>query len=81
VDEMMRTVSNHVNRLIALDARSLAREAGSELAVNMVMVGALMRHGEMPFGREVVEKVLNTKTKKAFLEMNLQAFDLGFQAQ
>jgi indolepyruvate ferredoxin oxidoreductase beta subunit len=47
----------------------------------MVMVGALMRHGEMPFGREVVEKVLSTKTKKAFLEMNLQAFDLGFQAQ
>jgi Pyruvate/2-oxoacid:ferredoxin oxidoreductase gamma subunit len=34
----------------------------------------------MPFGREVVETVLNTKTKKAFLEMNLKAFDLGFQA-
>ncbi len=81
VGEMMRTVSNHVNRLIALDARSLAREAGSELSVNMVMIGALMRHAEMPFGREVVETVLNTKTKKAFLEMNLKAFDLGFQAE
>ena len=34
VGEMMRTVSNHVNKLIALDARSLAREAGSELSVN-----------------------------------------------
>jgi len=81
VGEMMLTVSNHVNRLIALDARSLAREAGSELSVNMVMIGALMRHAEMPFGREVVETVLNTKTKKAFLKMNLKAFDLGFQAK
>jgi indolepyruvate ferredoxin oxidoreductase beta subunit len=80
VGEMMRTVSNHVNRLIALDARSLAREAGSELSLNMVMIGALMRHAEMPFGREVVETVLNTRTKKAFLKMNLKAFDLGFQA-
>jgi indolepyruvate ferredoxin oxidoreductase beta subunit len=80
VGEMMRTVSNHVNKLIDLDARSLAREAGSELSVNIVMIGALMRHAEMPFGREVVETVLNTKTKKAFLQMNLKAFDLGFQA-
>jgi indolepyruvate ferredoxin oxidoreductase beta subunit len=47
----------------------------------MVMIGALMRHAEMPFDREVVEAVLNTKTKKAFLKMNLKAFDLGFQAQ
>jgi len=47
----------------------------------MVMIGALMRHAEMPFGREVVETVLNTKTKKAFLKMNLKAFDLGFQAE
>lgn len=79
VAEMMQTVSKHVKRLIALDARSLAREAGSELSVNMVMLGTLMRHGEMPFGKEVVEKVLNTRTRKAFLEMNLKAFALGFE--
>ena len=81
VPDIMDTVSNHVERLVSLDARALAREAGSELSVNMVMLGTLMRHGEMPFGREVVETVLNTRTKKAFLEMNLTAFDLGFQVQ
>lgn len=77
--DIMNTVSNHVERLVSLDARALAREAGSELSVNMVMLGALMRHGEMPFGREVVETVLKTRTKKEFLEMNLKAFDLGSQ--
>ncbi len=79
VSEIMQSVSSQVNRLIAYDARSLAREAGSELSVNMVMLGTLMRHGKMPFGREVVETVLNARTKKSFLEMNLRAFDLGFQ--
>ena len=78
VSDMMRTISSHVNRLIAYDARGLAREAGSELSVNIVMLGTLMRHGKMPFDKGVVETVLNTRTKKSFLEMNLKAFDLGF---
>ncbi|NIQ76015.1 MAG: pyruvate ferredoxin oxidoreductase, partial [Gammaproteobacteria bacterium] len=68
-----------VNKLIAYDARALAREAGSELSVNIVMLGTLMRHVKMPFGKEVIETVLNTRTKKSFLEINLKAFDLGFQ--
>ena len=58
-----------------------AREAGSELSVNMVLLGTLVRHGNMPFGREVVEEVLNSRTKKSFLEMNRKAFDLGFQVK
>lgn len=81
VSDMMQTVSNHVKRLIAFDARALAREAGSELSVNMVLLGTLMSHGHMPFSREVVETVLNTSTRKAFLEINLRAFDLGFKVE
>jgi indolepyruvate ferredoxin oxidoreductase beta subunit len=76
---MMQAISQLVNNLIAYDARALAREAGSELSVNMVMLGTLMRHAKMPFDEKVVKKVLNTRTKKAFLEINLKAFDLGFQ--
>ena len=81
IAEMMKTVSDQVGRLIAIDARSLARRAGSALAVNMVLVGTLMRHGNMPFDRGVVETVLNNKTKRAFLEINHKAFDLGFQVE
>jgi indolepyruvate ferredoxin oxidoreductase beta subunit len=79
IAEMMGTVSSKVKKLIALDARSLAREAGSELSVNMVLLGALMRHGNMPFGRDVLEMVLKTRIRKAFLEINRKALDLGFR--
>ncbi|UCE84104.1 MAG: indolepyruvate oxidoreductase subunit beta [Deltaproteobacteria bacterium] len=79
VSAMTRTISSQVNRLIAYDARALAREAGSELSVNIVMLGTLMRHAKMPFAKEVIETVINTRIKKSFLEMNLKAFDLGFQ--
>ena len=79
VNSMMQAISHLVGNLIAYDARALAREAGSELSVNMVMLGTLMRHAKMPFDEKVVKKVLNTRTKKAFLDINLKAFDLGFQ--
>ena len=81
VDTMMQAISSQVERLIAYDARALARKAGSELSVNIVMLGTLMRHGKMPFEKEVVEAVLNTRTKKSFLDINLEAFALGYQVE
>ena len=78
VSDMMGTISSRVKELIAYDARLLAREAGSELSINIVMLGTLMRYGAMPFGKELVETVLNTRTKRSFLDMNLKAFELGF---
>jgi indolepyruvate ferredoxin oxidoreductase beta subunit len=79
VSHMMESISSQVSNLIAYDARALAREAGSELSVNIVMLGTLMRHAKMPFDEEVVKKVINTRTKKSFLEINLKAFDLGYE--
>ena len=75
----MLTISSQVSNLVAYDARALAREAGSELSVNIVMLGTLMGHAKLPFDEEVVKRVLNTRTKKSFLEINLKAFELGFE--
>ena len=43
----------------------------------MVMLGALIGSGTIPIGAEAMKKVLSTSTKKAFLDSNLKAFDLG----
>ena len=43
------------------------------------MLGTLMRHAKMPFDEKVVKEVLATRTKKAFLDINLKAFELGYQ--
>lgn len=64
--------------LIAFNAEVLAREAGNVLSVNMVLLGALIQTGKIPLARETVKEVIKTKTKKAFLESNLKAFELGF---
>jgi indolepyruvate ferredoxin oxidoreductase, beta subunit len=67
-------------RLIALDAVALAKEAGNVLAVNMVLLGSLLQTGILPLSAENVKAAIKTKTKAAFLEPNLKAFDLGFAA-
>jgi indolepyruvate ferredoxin oxidoreductase beta subunit len=46
----------------------------------MVLLGALMQAGVLPLSVEEVKEAMKTKTKKAFLDSNLKAFDLGFSA-
>lgn len=65
-------------KLIAFNADVLAREAGNVLSVNMVLLGALIQTGKIPLSKETVQEAIKTKTKKAFVESNLKAFELGF---
>ncbi|MBW2406228.1 MAG: indolepyruvate oxidoreductase subunit beta [Deltaproteobacteria bacterium] len=65
-------------KLIAFNAEALAREAGNVLSVNMVLLGALIQTGKIPLSPDTIKEVIRTKTKKAFVESNLKAFELGF---
>ena len=67
-------------RLIALDAAALAAQAGTVMSVNMVLLGALIQTGILPIPRENLEAAIRTKTKAAFADINLKAFELGFNA-
>ena len=66
--------------LLAFDAGALARQAGSPLAVNMVLLGALAATDILPIAAEDILSVIRTRTKEKFLASNLQAFDLGAAA-
>jgi indolepyruvate ferredoxin oxidoreductase beta subunit len=46
----------------------------------MVLLGALTQTGVLPVSVEMVKEAMHAKTKKAFLESNLKAFDLGYAA-
>ncbi len=65
-------------KLIAFNAEALAREAGNVLSVNMVLLGALIQTDKIPLSPDTIKEVIRTKTKKAFVESNLKAFELGF---
>ena len=77
VDQMFKLMAPQVGRLLAFDAGACARQAGSPLAVNMVLLGALMATERLPFSDQAVLEVIRSRTNPKFLESNLKAFALG----
>lgn len=80
IDSALELIRNKAAKLIAFDAAALAKEAGNVLSVNMVLLGALIQTGVLPLTSEQVRETIRTKTKKAFVDLNLKAFDSGFAA-
>jgi indolepyruvate ferredoxin oxidoreductase beta subunit len=64
--------------VVGLDALSLAQEAGSVKAVNVVMIGAMASY--LDLDKEIwLESVKKTVPPK-FVELNVKAFQLGYEA-
>lgn len=64
--------------LVEADALTLAVEAGSPKAVNVVLIGVMAARMDLPY--EVWEKAIRETVPEKFLEMNLKAFKLGFES-
>ena len=59
-----------------VDALAKAEEAGNFKAVNVVLIGVLAKNSEIPYENwiETIKKTVPAK----FLEVNLKAFDMGY---
>jgi indolepyruvate ferredoxin oxidoreductase beta subunit len=62
-------------RLLLLDAVAMAEALGSARASNMVMVGALSAHADLP--AEAWEQAIAGSVKPAHLDLNRRAFEAG----
>jgi indolepyruvate ferredoxin oxidoreductase beta subunit len=80
VDEIKRVLKEKTAGLVAIDAMALAKKAGSPMSVNIVLLGALIQTGALGFSKENVKEAIRRRIKPALVEMNLHAFDLGFEA-
>lgn len=63
----------------AIDALSLAEQAGSSKAVNLVLMGRLS--GYFDFEAEEWLKAIESSVPEKFLELNKKAFQLGLNAR
>ena len=62
-------------QVISLDALTVAEEAGSAKAVNVVLLGAASK--DLPFSNDAWIKVIEDNVKPKFVEMNKFAFTQG----
>lgn len=62
--------------LTELDALSLATKAGSIKAVNVVLIGVMAKNTDIPYENWL--KVIKDTVPQKFLDVNLKAFELGY---
>ena len=79
-DKALALMAGRVKKLVAFDATDLALQAGSALALNMVMLGALAKSGAIPMSSDLLQQTIEQKTKKQQVEVNVRAFRMGLEA-
>lgn len=75
---VLDTIKNAGVSLVSANALELARQAGSEKASNVALIG-LAAH-VLGFDEESLKAALRACVPEKFLELNLRAFDLGVSA-
>ncbi len=64
--------------ITAVDALSMAVEAGSPKAVNVVLVGVMAKHVDFPVS--VWHNAIKETVPEKFLDLNMKAFELGYNS-
>ena len=77
-DGVLEAIAQTGVRLHSVDALDLAMQAGSAKAVNVVLIGVMASY--MDFSPEAWKKAIEKTVPAKFVEMNLKAFDLGYQS-
>ncbi len=62
-------------RVISADALAMAKEAGTEKAVNVALIGLAAAY--LGFDRDVLVEAVRTSVAPKFLDVNMKAFELG----
>lgn len=79
LDEIVQKVRRFTRNVVLVDAAQLAKNAGSRLAQNVVLLGALAGTGKLPVKTESLLEAVRELVPARYVEMNVKAFELGFE--
>jgi len=80
LEEMLIQLGKASDRIIQLDAAKTAEKAGSRLATNIVMLGALFGTGQLPIKMATIKETVESHFPAKLAPVNIKAFDLGYEA-
>lgn len=72
-DAMLRYLEEYGCRLTVVDAVLAAKELGSDKTLNVVLLGAAAKSGELGFGEEDLERAVRERVPERYQELNLRA--------
>ena len=77
-DEVVSELKGRLECVFSLSAREKAISAGNERAANVVLLGSLLGTDAIPFTHEEMREAVEGTVPSKALEVNLKAFDLGY---
>lgn len=67
-----------INNLLVIDAQKIAKEAGSIISENMVLLGAAVATPNFPIEKDLIIQSMKENLPPKSIETNLKAFEMGF---
>jgi indolepyruvate ferredoxin oxidoreductase beta subunit len=78
MDEIVEKINHVTKKVVIVETERLAKKAGSILTRNVVLLGALTATGKMPVKTESLMEALRELAPTKHVEMNVEAFKLGY---
>ena len=72
-EEMLDYLKKKVSDTILIDGDKACEEIGSPKVLNMIMLGAAIRSGVLPFDVEKIEQTMRKTVKPQFVDLNSRA--------
>lgn len=79
IAEIKSKISLFTKKIMVVEVSKFAKEAGSSLVGNIVLVGALAATEGFPLKKESILKVLGEHVPSKYLDVNVKAFNLGYE--
>ncbi len=80
LEQVLEKLNRAAGRIVKLDATKIAQEAGSRLAANIVMLGALFGSEQLPIKTATIKETIEERFPAKAVPVNIKAFELGYQA-
>jgi len=78
LSSVFRELKTKIKNLLIIDAQKIAKEAGSIISENMVLLGAATAIPNFPIEKDLVIKSMRENLPPKSIETNLKAFENGF---
>jgi indolepyruvate ferredoxin oxidoreductase beta subunit len=79
-EDLILLIKKKAKKVFEVDGTSIAKKLGNLVVVNTILLGAVSALPEIPIKQASFEEAMATKLKGKYIELNLQAFQLGRQS-
>ena len=80
IEEQKRVFDERGARSIWLDGHALTEKLGNMRVLNSLMIGFTAAKTRIPIGLDTLRRIIAEKVPSRTVEVNLKAFDMGFNA-